>query len=157
MCPSRLDRPLTPEHANMLGFTVLAALLAYGKLWVRDQLQPTGRELGPPRNKDRSRGPSALRGRGCPGKELWGPMRVQILLTRCVSDEPLARLATWLPYLQNRADDLTSQREDRAEAWRAPGPRSPWALRDRRACLSQRGHLSLGDSFLPRVGGLLPN
>ncbi|KAK1340472.1 hypothetical protein QTO34_019042 [Cnephaeus nilssonii] len=29
MCPSRLDRPLTPEHANMLGFTVLAALLAY--------------------------------------------------------------------------------------------------------------------------------
>ncbi|XP_036207762.1 chymotrypsin-C isoform X2 [Myotis myotis] len=29
MCPSRLDRPLAPEHANMLGFTVLAALLAY--------------------------------------------------------------------------------------------------------------------------------
>lgn len=50
----------------MLGLTVLAALLACGKLWVGDQVRRTGCELGQASwEQGQEQGPSAL----CRG---WG-------------------------------------------------------------------------------------
>lgn len=103
--PGHLTRHLVLSTHDMLGITVLAALLAYGKLWAGDQLQPAAWELPwSPRDKVRGRGPLLSR---ASGKELWGPMQVQMLLSCCAVDEPLVCMATLHPYLQSRAGDLT--------------------------------------------------
>ena len=49
----------------MLGVTIFTAFLAYGKLWLGDQLQPAGCELGlASRGQGWGQGPSALQGFG---------------------------------------------------------------------------------------------
>lgn len=72
----------------------------------------------PPGDKDGVRDPLLSR---ASGKELWGPTWVQLLLTSCVSDEPLACLATLLPYLQNRIHVPYARVRMSHEVWKAPG------------------------------------
>ena len=69
-CPGHRDIHLILSIHNMLGITVFTALLAYGKLRLHDQLQPSG-----------CRGPLLSRALG---KELWGSVWVQLLLISCV-------------------------------------------------------------------------